>query len=360
MEEYCCRARPHFSLSPSFPSVDSSTYVNIQPISSDIYFNILVEYTHMFVPTDGTRSFGSTCRHVLRNVSMEQLMQETTFVPWFSKINFPKDAFRLVFEEILQCANHMVFEDEEDLNVFSIRVDLDVTTPLEDDSCDEGDYKDEENNGLDEDEEEIEIEEQQEEDSDLVPAITRGTKGESYEDYYTDEEEMEVEEEEDNRLVAARSIEGESYELDYADNYGYDGNVDLDEDEEEMEVEEEEEDNEVVTRASEVEGYEVDYEDSYSYEGYDGLEEDEEEMIFEEEHIRFNPAAKSCIEELEMVEVEEVAKCVICFEDLNAGVRLPCSHIFHANCIQDWLEVANSCPLCRFQFRIADTCVDYL
>ncbi|MCI25291.1 hypothetical protein A2U01_0046481, partial [Trifolium medium] len=71
----------------------------------------------------------------------------------------------------------MVYEDEEDLNVFTLRVDLVVTTPLEDDSCDEGDYKDEENNGLDEDEEEIEVEEQ-EEYSDLVPAITRATKGE--------------------------------------------------------------------------------------------------------------------------------------------------------------------------------------
>ncbi|MCI71974.1 E3 ubiquitin-protein ligase RNF181, partial [Trifolium medium] len=74
-----------------------------------------------------------------------------------------------------------------------------------------------------------------------------------------------------------------------------------------------------ITRASEGEGYEVDYEESYGYEGYDGLEEDEEETIFEEEYIRFIPAAKSCIEELQMVEVEEVAKCVICFEDLNAG-----------------------------------------
>ncbi|GAU30477.1 hypothetical protein TSUD_18570 [Trifolium subterraneum] len=273
----------------------------------------------------------------------------------------------------------MVYEDEEDLNVFNIRVDLDVTTPLEDDSCDEGDYKDEQNNGLIEDEEEIE----QEEDSDLVPPITRATMGESYEGYYTDEEEMEVEEEEDNGLVPARAIEGESYELDHHDdNYGYDGNDDLDEDEEEMEVEGEEEDNEVVpsiTRASEGEGNEVDYEESYGYEGYIlGLEEDEdselffattragegesyegytdeEEMEDEEEYIRFIPAAKSCVEELEMIRVEEAAKCVICFEDLNAGVRLPCSHIFHVNCIHDWLVVGNSCPLCRFQLPSANT-----
>ncbi|GAU30473.1 hypothetical protein TSUD_18530 [Trifolium subterraneum] len=464
MDECWCKARPYCSLLPSFPSY-SSTVLNTQTLSSsDIYFNILVEYTHILVPTDGTQSIVITRRHALRDVSMEQLMQQTTFVPLFSKINVPKHAFRLVFDEILQCANHMVYEDEEDLNVFNIRVDLDVTTPLEDDSCDEGDYKDEQNNGLIEDEEEIEQEEdsdlvpaitrvtkgesyegyytdeeemeveEEEEDNglvparaiesesheldhddnygydgndDLVPPITRATKGESYEGYYTDEEEMEVEEEEDNGLVPARAIEGESYELDYEDNYGYDGNDDLDEDEdeEEMEVEGEEEDNEVVpsiTRASEGEGNEVDYEESYGYEGYIlgleedeeemifeeednevvpsitrasegeglevdyeesygnegyilGLEEDEEQMIFEEEYNRFIPAAKSCVEELEMIRVEEAEKCVICFEDLNAGVRLPCSHIFHANCIHDWLVVGNSCPLCRFQLPSVNT-----
>jgi hypothetical protein len=260
---------------------------------------------------------------------MEQMMQETTFVSWFSKFNVPKDAFRLVFDKIFQCANDMLSGEYKDLSVLTIRVDLVVTRP---------------------DEEEMEVEEQQ--DSELVPAITRTMKGESCEGDYKDEEnncleeedeeEMEVEEE-GNELVPARAIEGESFEVDYEDNY--DGNDGLDVDEEEMEDEEEEYN----------ESYEVNYEDNYGYEGNDGLEEDEEEMMVEEEINWFIPAAKSSIEELEMVKVEEVAQCVICFEDFNVGVRLPCSHMFHANCIHDWLVVGNSCPLCRFQLSTANT-----
>ncbi|CAL5201702.1 unnamed protein product [Lathyrus oleraceus] len=74
-----------------------------------------------------------------------------------------------------------------------------------------------------------------------------------------------------------------------------------------------------------------------------------EEGIEMEQDIRFVPAAKSCIEGLKMVTVEEAEKCSICFEDFKVGVCLSCSHMFHKDCIQDWLNVGNSCPLCRFQ-----------
>ncbi|PNX90988.1 zinc finger protein, partial [Trifolium pratense] len=110
--------------------------------------------------------------------------------------------------------------------------------------------------------------------------------------------------------------------------------------------EEEEEDNgfvDDVTRVIEIEIDEGDYEVDYD------LEEDEELMMFEEEHTRFIPATKSCIEELKMVKVEDVTKCTICLEDVNIGVALPCSHIFHTNCIRDWLVIGHCCPLCRFQ-----------
>ncbi|EEF36830.1 zinc finger protein, putative [Ricinus communis] len=43
-------------------------------------------------------------------------------------------------------------------------------------------------------------------------------------------------------------------------------------------------------------------------------------------------------------------QCVICFEELGAGSRataLPCSHIFHTQCILTWLDNNLSCPLCR-------------
>ncbi|CAI8596145.1 unnamed protein product [Vicia faba] len=82
---------------------------------------------------------------------------------------------------------------------------------------------------------------------------------------------------------------------------------------------------------------------------------DWEEMIGIEEDIRFIPAAKSGIEGLKMVTVEEAGKCPICFEDFNVGVCMPCSHTFHMDCIQDWLNVGNSCPLCRFQLPTSST-----
>ncbi|CAK8568800.1 unnamed protein product [Lathyrus sativus] len=74
-----------------------------------------------------------------------------------------------------------------------------------------------------------------------------------------------------------------------------------------------------------------------------------EEGIEIEEDIRFVPAAKSCIEELKTVTTKETEKCSIYFEDFNVGVCMSCSHMFHMDCIQDWLNIGNSCPLCRFQ-----------
>ena len=42
--------------------------------------------------------------------------------------------------------------------------------------------------------------------------------------------------------------------------------------------------------------------------------------------------------------------CAICMNDFdeNENVRLlQCGHYFHANCVDQWLERSESCPLCR-------------
>eukprot|EP00741_Cyanophora_paradoxa_P012910 tig00020629_g12466.t1 len=46
----------------------------------------------------------------------------------------------------------------------------------------------------------------------------------------------------------------------------------------------------------------------------------------------------------------EDANCVMCLEAYEAGVelrQLPCSHYFHRKCIDTWLAIKRTCPLCR-------------
>ncbi|GBM93873.1 hypothetical protein AVEN_213440-1 [Araneus ventricosus] len=46
---------------------------------------------------------------------------------------------------------------------------------------------------------------------------------------------------------------------------------------------------------------------------------------------------------------DDTIQCVICWETVSGLNRksLPCSHVFHENCINEWLESSSSCPVCR-------------
>nr|XP_017245558.1 PREDICTED: uncharacterized protein LOC108217230 [Daucus carota subsp. sativus] len=49
-------------------------------------------------------------------------------------------------------------------------------------------------------------------------------------------------------------------------------------------------------------------------------------------------------------EGKEVITCSVCLEDLSSGMefeKLPCSHVFHSNCIDHWLKRNRTCPNCR-------------
>ncbi|KAF2920035.1 E3 ubiquitin-protein ligase SIRP1-like [Oryza sativa Japonica Group] len=63
------------------------------------------------------------------------------------------------------------------------------------------------------------------------------------------------------------------------------------------------------------------------------------------------PAAAASIAALPTVEVSEPATaCAICKDDLPLAAparRLPCGHLYHSECIVQWLEMRNSCPVCR-------------
>jgi Ring finger domain len=43
--------------------------------------------------------------------------------------------------------------------------------------------------------------------------------------------------------------------------------------------------------------------------------------------------------------------CLVCQEDWAAGEKLaclPCGHVFHDHCVQQWLrEYSNKCPVCK-------------
>ncbi|GBN58571.1 hypothetical protein AVEN_67916-1 [Araneus ventricosus] len=43
-------------------------------------------------------------------------------------------------------------------------------------------------------------------------------------------------------------------------------------------------------------------------------------------------------------------ECSICTEPLYTQMTLPCGHAFHMECTVRWLEMSNSCPLCRAFF----------
>ncbi|KAK4371038.1 hypothetical protein RND71_010513 [Anisodus tanguticus] len=73
------------------------------------------------------------------------------------------------------------------------------------------------------------------------------------------------------------------------------------------------------------------------------------------------PASKSSIGLLEPREVDEnntKDECVVCLDEMGNERQvlcMPCSHIFHGECITKWLEKSHYCPLCRFELPTDST-----
>ncbi|XP_073139556.1 uncharacterized protein [Henckelia pumila] len=81
------------------------------------------------------------------------------------------------------------------------------------------------------------------------------------------------------------------------------------------------------------------------------------ELWYEASLRNCKSATDSCIESLEKLALEEECadslgiSCAICIEDLDQVeevTKLPCLHLFHRECIVQWLKRSHFCPICRF------------
>ncbi|XP_022776850.1 E3 ubiquitin-protein ligase RNF181-like [Durio zibethinus] len=69
------------------------------------------------------------------------------------------------------------------------------------------------------------------------------------------------------------------------------------------------------------------------------------------------PASKASIEAMPSVEIgeSEDGECVVCLDDWKpreVAKEMPCKHMFHDECIEKWLGIHGSCPVCRYKMPV--------
>ena len=81
------------------------------------------------------------------------------------------------------------------------------------------------------------------------------------------------------------------------------------------------------------------------------------------------PMSQVCLCKLRKVEGLDVDTlcsqpcCPVCSEDFvlaGGALQLPCSHLFHENCVMPWLDAKRTCPICRYELTEAVPTVDFL
>lgn len=80
-------------------------------------------------------------------------------------------------------------------------------------------------------------------------------------------------------------------------------------------------------------------------------------------HYGTPPASRSAVEAMAAVKISEghlrsdLSQCAVCLEEFEVGSEareMPCKHMFHSDCIQPWLKLHSSCPVCRYQMPVDD------
>lgn len=81
------------------------------------------------------------------------------------------------------------------------------------------------------------------------------------------------------------------------------------------------------------------------------------------------PASKAAIEKLKHFKMTgeyckkdekgnlEYPSCSVCLAEINKGdetILVPCGHMFHSPCLMKWLQLHNTCPVCRFELPTDD------
>lgn len=87
-------------------------------------------------------------------------------------------------------------------------------------------------------------------------------------------------------------------------------------------------------------------------------------MTHDPNHYGNPPASENAIQALKKITIdnsninnEKESTCNICFCNYEIGEKciiMPCSHQFHEECIIKWLQMHNSCPICRYELESND------
>nr|XP_039257241.1 E3 ubiquitin-protein ligase RNF126-B-like [Styela clava] len=97
--------------------------------------------------------------------------------------------------------------------------------------------------------------------------------------------------------------------------------------------------------------------------GSNGLDDVITRLLGQLESSGAPPASQTAIQRLSTVtiskeHVDANKDCSVCMESFvkdDKAKRLPCEHMFHIKCIDQWLKLHNTCPICRTNIESNDT-----